>query len=206
MKPRLRIKIKEALAAMPDELAARKSRLACQRLVALPEFGKARSVMIFLHMAHEPDTTEIAKAAWELQKAVLVPKVDWRRRHMRALRIHSIDDRIVEHDYGLREPINGEPWPVEEIDFIVVPALAFDRRGHRLGRGAGFYDRFLAQQGLHAATCGLAFAEQCVEELPVHANDWPVDMLVTDEAVVRFNNCKAHQPPGRSAAMGATEK
>jgi len=190
---------------MSQEDAARKSRLACQRVIALAEFRSAEAVMIYLPMAHELDTTELAKAAWEAQKVVLAPKVDWRDRHMMALRIHSVDDRIVEHDYGLREPIDGEPWPMEDIDLIIVPALAFDRRGHRLGHGAGFYDRFLARPGVHAATCGLAFAEQCIEELPVHPNDWPVDMLVTDEYVLRFNNRKADRPSGRSASAAAPE-
>jgi len=187
---------------MPKDVAARKSRLACQRLVALEEFACARSVMIYLHMAHELDTTEVAKAAWEAQKVVLVPKVDWQERHMIALRINSIDDRIVEHDYGLREPIDGEPWPVAEIDLVIVPALAFDRLGHRLGHGAGFYDRFLAHGGVRAATCGLAFAEQCVYDLPVHANDRPVDMLVTDKEVMRFNN----RGDNRRARQLETEK
>jgi 5-formyltetrahydrofolate cyclo-ligase len=205
VKPHLRSKIKQTLAAMSKEAAAQKSRLACRKVIGLAEFRDARAVMIYLHMADELDTAEIAEAAWEGGKVVLVPKVSWRRRDMVALRIHSIEKRIVERDYGLREPIDGEPWPVEEIDFIVVPALAFDRRGHRLGHGAGFYDRFLARPGVHAATCGLGFAEQCVEELPVHANDWPVDMLVTDEEVLRFNNRKADYQPGQSGMMSKPE-
>ena len=80
----------------------------------------------------------------------------------------------------------GQVWPLEDIDFIIVPALAYDHNGGRLGRGGGFYDRFLAHTEVKAVTCGLAFSEQLVDELPIHAHDYPVQILVTDKDVIRF--------------------
>jgi len=107
---------------------------------------------------------------------------------MVAVTCRSIDDdEMLVDQFGIRTPKNGQMWPYEDIDLIVVPALAFDRQGNRLGRGGGFYDRFLAEPRVHAVTVGLGFAEQLVEELPTHHYDRPVDMLVTDQHVLRFN-------------------
>ena len=188
MKKRLRQDIKKRLYAMePQEIASR-SCAACTALIALDEFKAARAVMLYMPIAHEVDCLSAAMVAWQQDKTVLVPKVDRQRGRMTAVTCRGMDDDMVSGSYGIREPANGELWLVEEIDFIVVPALAYDRSGNRLGRGAGFYDRFLSQKGLGAVTCGLAFDEQGVDAVPVHDHDWPVAILVTDKEVLRFNN------------------
>jgi 5-formyltetrahydrofolate cyclo-ligase len=105
---------------------------------------------------------------------------------MAAMEIRSLRDGLTLGRLGIHEPAGGQPWLVEAIDFIVVPALAFDHRGYRLGRGGGFYDRFLALPDLRAVTCGLGFAEQVVDEVPVAPHDRPVKLLVTDKGVLRF--------------------
>jgi 5-formyltetrahydrofolate cyclo-ligase len=189
MKHKLRRQMKETLAGMPADGAAAASRAACHRLLELQEYRSAGSVMLYAPIPGEVDCVPIAQAAWRGGKTVLLPRVTWEVRHMVAVRCHSADDAMLVNAQGIREPAGGEPWPVENIDFIVVPALAYDRQGNRLGRGGGFYDRFLAQADLRAVTCGLAFFQQVVEELPVHSNDHPVDLLVSDEEVLRFHRC-----------------
>ena len=89
--------------------------------------------------------------------------------------------------YGIREPISNEAFPPEQIDLIVVPAMAFGADGARLGRGGGFYDRFLSQPDLRAATCGLAFHEQVLDAVPTGEHDCPVMVVVTDKEVLRFS-------------------
>ncbi len=188
MKHHLRKEMQQKLAAMPASIAAAGSKKACDALVSLDEFRNASAVMIYLDIPNEVDTSHVAMAAWQEDKTVLVPKVTWEHKHITAVEIKSLETGLVQTPQGLREPQQGEPWPIEMIDFIVVPALAYDKRGHRLGRGGGFYDRFLATPGIHAVTCGLAFSLQVVDELPIHGNDYPVDILVTDEQVLRFDH------------------
>ncbi|MFB3894192.1 MAG: 5-formyltetrahydrofolate cyclo-ligase [Phycisphaerae bacterium] len=190
MKRSIRKEMRARLAAMPADLAASKSRAACQRLIALKEFQDAATVMLYMNMPEEVDTTQAVLAAWDAEKTVLAPKVSWEHRHMEALEVRSLEAGLVTSEQGIREPQYGEPWPVESIDLIVLPALAFDRRGHRLGRGLGFYDRFLANPRIRAFRCGLAFAEQVVDELPITQNDQPVDALVTDVEALRFDRQK----------------
>lgn len=187
-KPHLRTEMKKALSGMPAGAAAAKSRRACRMLVDLDEFTRATAVMLYMPISGEIDCIPAALAAWQQAKTVLVPKVSLEQRHMMAVRCNSMDDQMVTGSYGIREPARDRPWALEDIDLIVVPALAYDRKGNRLGRGGGFYDRFLAQPPMRAVKCGFAFQEQMVEGIPTTANDWPVDMLVTDKEVLRFPN------------------
>ena len=185
MKHKLRSKMKAALAAMSEQDAAERSDRACDLLVALPEFAQARSVMLYAPIPGEVNCRPIAVRAWENGKTVLLPRVSWTQRHMEGVPVGSLDHPVKETRHGLLEP-EGEHVPIEQIDLIVVPGLAYDRLGNRLGRGGGFYDRFLARPGLAAHTCGLAFAVQVVDEIPIHPNDFPVKVLVTDTEVIRF--------------------
>lgn len=186
MKAALRTKMKQTLSAMPPEQAAARSRRACEALGGTPEFTAARSVMIYMAMPAELDCSALAQACWAAGKSVLLPRVVWEERALLALPWTSPEDRFDRGPFGIREPAGGEPVPIERIDLIVVPALAFDRRGHRLGRGGGLYDRFLADPRCRALPCGIAFAEQVLDELPRLEHDVPVRMLVTDMEVLRF--------------------
>lgn len=186
MKHHLRKEMKAKLRAMSPEEISSKSYAACKALIALPEYHHAQAIMLYLPIPQEVDTAEIALHTWRERKTILVPKINWEQRHMLAMQIHSFDDGVVYGQFGLREPDDGPVWPSEEIDLIIVPALAYDRSGGRLGRGGGFYDRFLAEPGVHATTCGLGFDEQLVDNLPTARHDHPIDLLVTNKEVLRF--------------------
>ncbi len=187
MKRALRKEMLATLAAMSAQASAAKSHQACHHLISLEEFRSAQTVMMYLPMPREVDTAPLALAAWQDGKTVVVPRVYWDQRHMIPVLCKSLDDENLSPGrFGVREPLRGEPWPLEEIDLVVTPALAFDRQGHRLGRGGGFYDRFLASPHLRATVCGLGFAEQVVDELPTADNDHRLDVLVTDKEVLRF--------------------
>ncbi len=186
MKHHLRTEMKATLAAMTEQDAKTKSYAACKSLLALSEYRDAQVIMLYLPIPEEVDTAEVALHAWQTGKTVLTPKVSMAQRHLMPLEIKSLDDDLTAGQFGILEPTNGQVWPLEDIDFIIVPALAYDRNGGRLGRGGGFYDRFLAHTEVKAVTCGLAFSEQLVDELPIHAHDYPVQILVTDKDVIRF--------------------
>ena len=188
MKDRWRERMRATLAEMASEVAADKSYQACTALTHLAEFCESQVVMLYMVIPDEVDPAKVARAAWKSGKTVLVPRVSWQDRSMQAVEIHSLHAGLVENSQGIREPDGGKAWPVDQIDMVVVPALAFDRLGNRLGRGGGFYDRFLALPEMRATTCGLAFSEQLVGPLPVHDNDHPVDLLVTDTDVFHFDS------------------
>jgi len=146
--------------------------------------------MMFLSLPHEVDTSEAILHAWQLGKAVAVPKISWQQRHMIPVRINSLETGFSTGASGLRNPIAGMPVPFGEIDLVVTPALGFDKKGNRLGRGGSYYDRFFANEELKAARCGFGFAEQIVELIPVTKHDEPVDIVVTDEEIIYSDNQK----------------
>lgn len=203
MKRRLRVEMKERLAGMSPRTRADKSYAACRKLTELPEFVDADVLMMYLPIPQEVDPAEIALHAWQAQKTVVAPKVNWDQHHMLAVRIQSLSDDIVTGKFGVPEPAEGPVWPVEDIDLIIVPALAYDRGGARLGRGGGFYDRLLSEPGARAITCGLGFSEQLIDKLPADKHDQPVDILVTDTEVLRFAN-KPGSPGSTRPKEGAS--
>lgn len=170
---------------MDPAVAHAKSMAACKRLQGLEEFRHATTVMIYLPMPGEVDVSPLALRGWQEQKTIAAPKISWDLRHMLPIEIRSLEAGLVTVKGNLREPGDGEPVALEALDLVICPALAFDRQGNRLGRGAGFYDRFLAVREFRGLAVGIGFREQLVDELPTQKNDVPVDILVTDEEVLR---------------------
>jgi len=189
-KSQLRRKLQNCLLELSEKQRAEKSRKACQNLVSTPQFQNASTVMMYLSLPHEVDTSEAILHAWQLGKTVAVPKISWQQRHMIPVQINSLETGFSTEVSGLRNPVTGVPIPFEEIDLVVAPALGFDRKGNRLGRGGSYYDRFFANKELKAPRCGFAFAEQVVDSIPVTDSDQPIDLLVTDEKVIYFNHKK----------------
>jgi 5-formyltetrahydrofolate cyclo-ligase len=187
-KEQLRSDLQKRMLAMPPEQRSEKSRRACRNLISTPQFQSASSIMMYLSLPHEVDTSEAILHAWQLGKAVAVPKISWQQRRMIAVEINSLETGLSTSASGLRSPTTGVPVPFEEISLVVTPALGFDRKGNRLGRGGSFYDRFFTDEKFRASKCGFAFAEQVVDLIPVDSTDVPVDFLVTDEEIIYCNN------------------
>ena len=188
IKKQLRNELRQKLAAIPSEQIAERSQQACERLFEQKEYRKAEVVMVFLSLPHEINTTPVVLRSWQDRKRVLAPKVSWHQRRMLPIEILTLHDVAATTQMGIREPVDGQPFPVANIDMVIVPGLGFDPNGHRLGRGSGFYDRFLAQSDFAGVRCALAFDEQFVEAIPAGPHDVPIDMLITDKTVRHFSH------------------
>lgn len=189
-KAELRRKLLKCLLAISSEQRSERSRKACRNLISTKEFQGASTIMMFLSLPHEVDTSEAILHAWQLGKAVAVPKISWQQRHMIAVEINSLETGLSTASSGLRHPVSGVPVPFGQIDMVVTPGLGFDKKGNRLGRGGCYYDRFFANKELKATRCGFGFAEQLIDSIPVVKHDEPVEILVTDEEIIYFDNQK----------------
>jgi 5-formyltetrahydrofolate cyclo-ligase len=189
-KAQLRRELQNRVLAIPPEQRSEKSHRACQNLTSTPQFQQASTVMMYLSLPHEVDTSEAILHAWQQGKIVAVPKISWQQRHMIPVQINSLETEFSTETSGLRNPVTGVPVPFNEIELVVAPAIGFDKKGNRLGRGGSFYDRFFANEQLEAIRCGFAFAEQVVDSIPVTESDEPVDFLVTDQEVIYLKNQK----------------
>ena len=179
----IRRQLRDQLAAIGSDERLARSEEAAARLCSLPAFCDARTVMLYLPFGCEVNTQPIAQAAGKGNKCVVAPDPCPRTRQMRVVVCDPTNDDLFLPTHGLRTPL-GDICDIESVDLIVVPALGFDRTGHRLGRGGGFYDRFLARDEMRAVTVGLGFAEQIVPSLPIEDTDHPVQVIVTDREVV----------------------
>ncbi len=184
VKSNLRDRMRKLLADLGPEYRHDASAAACARLAALEAFRHASVVMLYMPLPAELDLTAAAIGCYRQGKTVCVPRVDWKGRDMVPVEISSFDDEVMEiDDHGLRTPRQGRPLVPRMIDLVIVPGLAFDTAGNRLGRGGGFYDRFLRRLRRSTATVGLAFDAQIVESVPTGDLDFGMDTIVTDRRV-----------------------
>lgn len=137
----------------------------------LPEYRRAKSVMAFVGFSGEPDTDPLFARLGVEGKRLLLPRVE-------ATGIVPADGDwpLVASKFGVQEP-TGPAVDVGEIDFVIVPGLAFTVAGDRLGYGQGYYDRFLPT--VAAPNAGVCFADQLVDEMPVTAHDVRVDAVIS---------------------------
>jgi 5-formyltetrahydrofolate cyclo-ligase len=184
-KKEARRQVREAIARLTAEQREEKSAAIRKRMAGLPEMIRAKSVMGFLPLPDELDTLPILGDCLERGQRVYVPRTFVAERRMIPIRLTDLRTWR-QGEYGIMEPDTDETCTAAEIDFILVPGRAFDRHGNRVGRGAGFYDRFMAQPGFSAIRCGVAFACQVLPEAPHSETDLPVQMLVTEHDALRF--------------------
>jgi 5-formyltetrahydrofolate cyclo-ligase len=164
----------------------RRSAAASSRLFGLPELLRATTVMFFVTFGSEIDTLPMIARALAEGKRVAAPQAHPETRAMTPCEVRDIEADLAPGAHDIREPqAHCLAVPLEEIEVIIVPALAWGEDGYRVGYGGGYYDRFLAQPSA-AARVGLGLEVQVVASVPHGPQDLPVEVLVTDECVRRF--------------------
>jgi 5-formyltetrahydrofolate cyclo-ligase len=156
-----------------------KSRLIGQRLWELPAIQKARTILFYASIPGEVDTWAMIEKAFLSGKRVALPIIESNQRKLIPALISSMED-VHNGTYGIAQPY-FDPHKVlelKDLDAVVVPGLAFDRSNNRLGRGAGYYDRFLSSLPQTTTTVGLAFDFQITESLPTEAHDRPLHQII----------------------------
>jgi len=185
-KKELRNRIRVKLAAMDAVERHEKSMSICQRLLNLDAFGSAQTVMMYMPLPEEVDVVPVALACFQQGKSVCVPRVNWKRKDMTPIEVQCLNDHGMDLDeHGIRTPRDGEMVLPEMIDMIIIPGLAYDASGNRLGRGAGYYDRFLARVPKRTSKIGVAFDLQIVDAVPMGERDVHVDFVITERRATK---------------------
>lgn len=180
-KRHLRATMRARLQILPAAERAVHSRVACAALTRAPWFELAQSVFVFVSLRDEIDTATLLDHILASGKRLVVPRVVVHTGQLEGVAITSLNC-LRTSSLGVREPEGGQPVPLESVDVAIVPGLAFDRAGGRLGRGGGFYDRCLGRHG-DLFTCGLAFTHQLVDRVPMQEFDCRVRWLATEGGV-----------------------
>jgi 5-formyltetrahydrofolate cyclo-ligase len=167
--------------AQPAETHAAASRSIAERISMLPAFAAARTILLTLPFRGEWDTRPLAQAVIAAGKTVVVPRVDGVARMLDLHSIADLDRDLVAGYQGIPEPRADCPRvPRDAIDFVLVPGVAFDQAGRRLGYGGGYYDRLLPLLSKRAARIAGAFELQLVDLVPAAPHDIAVDAIVTE--------------------------
>ncbi len=188
-KARLRVALLAQLQNFTDPERARQNQILAQKFLALPEFISAKTIAFFASEPFEVATDFLIAESLNLKKRVALPRV--KKKSLPAPLSQSGENNLVFHQvknlnelevgcFGINCPSVAAPEiPLSEIDLLVVPALAFDRAGNRLGRGGGFFDRVLEK--FTGVSVGLAFDFQMLEKIPTEDFDQKVNLVLTGE-------------------------
>ena len=181
MKHKIRSHIKEKIKSYSALEKSEKSAIIKDRLFNEKEFIKAKLVMFYVSLKDEVNTLSMIDEAIEMGKRVCVPVILKEEKRLIAGEIMDREKDLERQHFGIYQPIVGRvrEVPLEDIDLVVVPGVAFDKNNVRLGRGHGYYDRFLCGLPKKTRTIGLAFDFQVLEYLPKDSHDIPVWKTIT---------------------------
>lgn len=177
-KKKLRQQVLTALAALEPAYRSSASRAAREILQQQTVWQNATSILFYAPMTGELDVWPLVAAALDSGRSVALPRFNRTTRVYGAFRILNPHHDVQPGYHGIREPApHCDPIPLNRLDLLLVPGVAFDLHGRRLGRGKGYYDRMLAN--VRGTTCGVGFDEQLVDEVPVEPHDIYLNWILT---------------------------
>lgn len=142
------------------------------KIEAIPEVQGASVIALFASLHDEPQTTKAIEHL-SREKRVVLPRIKGED-----MDFYDIAEGLCEGAFGIMEPTATTPIKPSEIDLMIVPGVAFTREGARLGRGKGFYDKYLSREGFRAYTIGVCYPCQVLDELPTEPHDRTLDRVV----------------------------
>ncbi len=159
-----------------------KSRQIQKKLFEQEAFCKAMSVCFYVGLPTEVNTHPMIEEALKIGKKVLVPLADMENKELKLYEIRELATDLEAGTLGVLEPRREKTRLADpkEVDCVIVPGLAFDVKGRRLGRGAGFYDRFLSKLSERIPKIALAFSFQVLQQIPQENHDQRVDIVLTE--------------------------
>ena len=182
VKNKMRQEIKEQRKNLTCDERERCDSKICERLRQLWLYRESQTVFTYVSLADETDTKKFIERALEDGKRVVVPRCIKGTRNMEFCVINSLND-LEEGAFGVLEPkVECEVYTDYSDGFCIVPALAFDRKGYRLGYGKGYYDRFLAD--FCGKTVGICYNRFVIPEIPRGKYDKSVDLIITEKKVI----------------------
>ena len=177
----VRKKILNLLRNQEEEARRTKSLIILDKLIELPEFKTATTILFYASFDGEVETFELMKKAQKLGKKIVLPLINRNETEIIPVLVNNLEEDLEYGQYGIKQPKSNLSKNAEfnQLDLVIVPAVAFDKQNNRLGRGAGYYDRFLKKISPDIPFIGIAFDFQIVDQLPRHTEDIPVSLVIT---------------------------
>ncbi len=191
----LRQQLRQQRRALSSSERKQLSHRICQNLVRDRHYQHARHITLYLANDGEVDVNYLIRHAWAMGKQVYLPVLGLRHTGRLWFLPYAPGDSLYLNRFGIAEPVHAQRdryQPLRRIDMVVLPLVGFDKHGHRLGMGGGYYDRSLAHRAgstshwCRPRCCGVAFDLQQCENIQSHPWDVPLDMIATETAVLHL--------------------
>lgn len=178
-KKTIRREVKQAILALPSDVREAEAERVVEQLRRIINERRAEVVALFSPL---PDEINIFPLVASLDCRVVLPRITASSPEESLMEFYDYSaEEICDGAFGIREPQGKRAVRADEIDLMVVPGVAFTRSGKRLGRGRGYYDRYLAREGFRALKIGVCHSCQLRESLPTEAFDREMDMIIASE-------------------------
>lgn len=153
---------------------------------SLKEVWKAKKIMIYISFKSEVRTREIILDLLMRKKTVVVPVIDFKKTKIYLSVLKNFNKELIPNKYGIFQPLKEfvRSFNKKELDLVVVPGIAFDEKGNRVGFGKGYYDKFLSKIPKRIPVIALAFEEQVGKKISSEKHDIPVHKIVTEKRII----------------------
>jgi 5-formyltetrahydrofolate cyclo-ligase len=170
--------------ALPRDRRDELSKQIQKRFLCSALFAEVKSLALYCAVHNEVSTAMVGRCALAAGKRVAYPRVTGE--HLDFVEVASLDD-LARGSFTVPEPVAGDRVPLDALDLVVVPGIVFDRAGHRLGYGRGFYDRALDECRPDCAKVGFAYDFQVVDTLSImQEHDRTLSLLITEQRTLNF--------------------
>jgi len=172
---------------LSEELVNSFSKIIERKVENLKEFKEAKTIMCYIAKGKEVNTMGIIQKSLALGKKVVAPKVNTSQQQIVLHEIRNPENDLSLGFKGILEPKSymAVVKSLNKIDFAVLPGIAFDRNGRRIGFGKGFFDKLFMDKPIHSILCGIAFDFQILDNLPHSSHDIPMDVIVSERRIIR---------------------
>ncbi len=185
-KIQIREDISQLISAMTESKLAEKTRTIEDRLFNFANFLESKIALLYVNGDYEVQTDRIIKRSYTYNKIVVLPAFNPEKFEMSLMKVDHYEKDLVTGPRDVLEPdVNiCKTVPLERIDIAIIPGLAFDEKGGRIGSGRGYYDRLIPKLAITTRKVALTFEEQIVPQIPMESHDKHVDIIITDKRII----------------------
>ena len=185
-KIQIRDKIAHTISALSESEINEKIAAVESRLFAFANFLESKIALLYLSGNLEVQTDSIIKKAQSYNKIVVLPAFDPENYKMKLMKVDAFRQELIPGPRGVLEPDDSKckVVPMDRIDIAIIPGLAFDEKGGRIGMGTGYYDRLVPRLDITTRKVALTFEEQIIPQVPMESHDKHVDIIITDKRII----------------------
>lgn len=185
-KSQIREEIAQKFDALSAKEIAEKTEAIENRLFDFANFLESKITLLYINNAHEVLTENIIKRAFVYNKIVVLPAYNAENFEMELKKVDNIEKDLVPGPRDILQPDASrcKDVPIEKIDIAIIPAVALDEKGGRIGSGKGYYDRLIPRLAITTRKVALAFETQIVPQVPIESHDRHVDIIITENRVI----------------------